>query len=86
MIVESTATELGRVIERHRRAATLTQEELAAMIDIDRQYLSELERGKVTRHLARLVATLDALGLVLTAVPRTITIAAEPLADDSADA
>lgn len=65
------AADLGALVATTRRRVGLAQEELAALVDIDRQYLSEIERGKVTNHLARLVRILDALGLVLTAVPRT---------------
>lgn len=72
-----TAARLGQLVARQRRQHGLSQDELAALVGIDRQYLSELERGKVTRHLARLVEVLDAVGLELTAVPRTTRLAGE---------
>lgn len=65
------AADLGVLVAATRRDLGLAQDDLAALVGIDRQYLSEIERGKVTNHLARLVRILDALGLVLTAVPRT---------------
>lgn len=78
-----TAARLGRLVARNRRRHGLSQEELAALVGIDRQYLSELERGKVTRHLARLIDVLDAIGLELTAEPRTVRLAGEQ-SDDGA--
>lgn len=65
------AADLGILVAATRRGLGLAQEDLAALVGIDRQYLSEIERGKVTNHLERLVRILDELGLVLTAVPRT---------------
>jgi len=68
------AADLGALVAATRRDLGLAQDDLAGLVGIDRQYLSEIERGKVTNHLARLVRILDALGLVLTAVPRTSTL------------
>ena len=36
---------VGRDVRRHRRAAGLTQEELAHRAGLDRTYLSDIERG-----------------------------------------
>ena len=36
---------VGENIRRHRRAAGLTQEELAHRANLDRTYLSDIERG-----------------------------------------
>jgi transcriptional regulator with XRE-family HTH domain len=35
----------GRVLRQQRKQARLTQEELALMADLQRNYVSELERG-----------------------------------------
>lgn len=83
---QETARRLGALVVAHRRRARLRQDELAALAGIDRQYLGELERGKLTQHLGRLVGVLDALGLELTAIPRTTTLGVEGAPEQSADA
>lgn len=76
-----TAGEIGARIERERRKHGLTQKELADLTGVNRQYVSELETGKATKHLDRLVAVLDVLGMQLQAVPRTATLAVERTAE-----
>jgi transcriptional regulator with XRE-family HTH domain len=82
MSAETVVASLGVRIADERKASGLNQDELASLVGIDRQYLSEIERGKVTRHLARLVAVLDALGLELRAVPRAERLAMQHPASD----
>ena len=41
----SITTQLGRTVRRHRQAAGLSQEELAARAGLHRTYISLLERG-----------------------------------------
>ena len=41
----------------------MTQGELADAVGVDRQYMSELERGKETEHLVRLFQVLKVLGV-----------------------
>ncbi|HET6398220.1 MAG TPA: helix-turn-helix domain-containing protein [Candidatus Thermoplasmatota archaeon] len=77
------AAELGALVAGTRRDLGLAQQELAALVGVDRQYLSEIERGKVTNHLARLVRILDAVGLALTAVPRTSALGVDDSRGDA---
>lgn len=67
----SVAAGVGEQIEQARARQRLTQADLAALVGVSRTYISELEGGKETTHLRRLVAVLDALGLELVVQPRT---------------
>lgn len=54
---------LGEELRKAREAAGLTQEQLALEAQVDRSYISQLERGKkspTVDMLFRLCATLDA--------------------------
>jgi DNA-binding XRE family transcriptional regulator len=54
--------------ERQRRG--LTQEQFADLLGVTRAYLGELESGKGTTHLNRLVRALNAVGVDLVPVRR----------------
>lgn len=55
-------TSFGAILRRARRAARLTQEELAALADSHAVYISELERGVYSPTLAMLFELAKALG------------------------
>ena len=57
---------LGSAIRHYRREAGLTQAELAEAVGLQRSYLSELEQGKETEHLRRLLGVLRQLGVRMT--------------------
>lgn len=59
------SADLGRVIRAARRRLGLSQSDMAAHLDVPRPYLSQLESGKETVHLRRLLETLSALGFDL---------------------
>ena len=40
-----TCLQLGKIVKTQRKAAGLSQEELAFQADIDRTYVSQIERG-----------------------------------------
>ena len=61
-----TAASLGAAIKHYRREARLTQAELAARSGLNRTYLSDLERGKETEQLRRLLRVLRGLGVRMT--------------------
>ncbi|HEY3831948.1 MAG TPA: helix-turn-helix domain-containing protein [Acidimicrobiia bacterium] len=61
-----TAASLGDAIRHYRTEAGLTQAELAAQTGLQRSYLSELERGKETEQLKRLLRVLRQLGVRMT--------------------
>ncbi len=57
---------LGDAIRHYRTAAGLTQAQLAEMAGLQRSYLSELESGKETEQLKRILHVLRLLGVRMT--------------------
>jgi HTH-type transcriptional regulator / antitoxin HipB len=55
------AASFGAAIKHFRREAGLTQSELAELAGLNRTYLSDLERGKETEQLRRLLHVLRQL-------------------------
>lgn len=64
------ATDLGAFIRRARKAAGLTQDDLAEFVDADRVYVGRVERGSESRRLARVLRILHGLGYDLVISPR----------------
>ena len=54
---------LGREIRRHRKAKGLSQEELADLCDLNRNYIGFIERAERSASLATLFKISRALGL-----------------------
>jgi transcriptional regulator with XRE-family HTH domain len=61
-----TPASLGAAIKHYREEAGISQAELAARSGLNRTYLSELERGKETEQLRRLLRVLRQLGVRMT--------------------
>jgi transcriptional regulator with XRE-family HTH domain len=61
-----TPASLGDAIRHYRTEAGLTQAQLAEMTGLGRSYLSELETGKETEHLKRILRVLRQLGVRMT--------------------
>ncbi len=59
------ATELGAIVRKRRKLLRLTQKQLAELSNCGPDFLYDLERGKSTVQLGKLLAVLDALGLKL---------------------
>jgi y4mF family transcriptional regulator len=59
------AGSLGGEVRARRRALGLRQEELAELSGTSVRFVRELEHGKATVRLDKVLAVLDALGLVL---------------------
>lgn len=64
-----TSTELGLAVRRARSDHRWTQAELAARAHVSRPWLSELEGGKRSAELGRVLAVLDTLHLAVTLAP-----------------
>ena len=62
--------ELGRAVRRRRREEGLTQAQAAGLCGVGTRFLSELERGKPTAEIGRVLRVLAGLGLLLHVVPR----------------
>lgn len=63
------AAELGRLIRRVRKQQGLTLETLAGLCGLSIRFLSELENGRETCSLVRVLWVLEALGIELVARP-----------------
>lgn len=61
-----TPASLGEAVRHYRKEAGLTQAQLAEMAGLRRSYLSELETGKETEQLKRLLRVLRQLGVRIT--------------------
>lgn len=59
----TTAREIGESIRLRRKDLGLTQKELAAKSGTRERFISELERGKETAEVGKVLDLLDALGL-----------------------
>jgi len=64
------AKSLGALIKQVRKSQGLTQEQLAAACGLGRRFVVELERGKPTSHIGKIMQVLSALGLTLNLVDR----------------
>ena len=60
-----TSGDLGRAIRARRREAQLSIATLAAMLGCSPRFLSEVERGKETASVGRVIEIARALGLEL---------------------
>jgi transcriptional regulator with XRE-family HTH domain len=58
-----TGASVGPAIRKYREEAGLTQAELADMAGLNRTYLSDLEQGKETEQLRRILRILKLLGV-----------------------
>ncbi len=61
-----TAASLGNAIRHYRKEAGLTQAQLAERTGLQRSYLSELETGKETEQLKRVLRLLRQLDVRMT--------------------
>ena len=57
-----TPAEIGHIVRAARRAQGLRQDQLAGAAGVGVRFLSELERGKPTVRLEKVLAVFDALG------------------------
>jgi len=71
----TSAAELGRLVRRKRKETGALQDSAAAMCGVGTKFLSQLENGKETAELGKVLQVLKALGLELYLFPRS----ADPL-------
>lgn len=67
-----TADEIGAIVRQARLAQRLRQDQLAAAAGVGVRFLVELEGGKPTVQLTKVLAVLDALGLRLSLAPASV--------------
>ena len=63
------ASQIGQLVRGVRRAQGLRQDQLAAAAGVGVRFLVELESGKPTAQLGKVLAVLDALGCALRIEP-----------------
>ncbi|MBF0453391.1 MAG: helix-turn-helix domain-containing protein [Magnetococcales bacterium] len=63
--------DLGRMIRLTRERANLTQESTAALLNLGRRFVGEVERGKPSTELGRVLKLLNGMGLDLQVVARS---------------
>jgi len=61
------ATALGQTVRERRQALDLTQQQLADRAGVGRRFIVDLERGKPTLELGKVLTVIQALGLALIA-------------------
>ena len=66
----TSATDLGRQARARRKAAGLTQVEVAELAGVGERFVSEFERGKATAELGKVLRLCQRIGLDLYAAPR----------------
>jgi y4mF family transcriptional regulator len=60
---------IGKIVRDARKAAGLRQDQLAASAGVGLRFLVELERGKTTVQLDKILLVFQALGLQMAALP-----------------
>lgn len=63
-----TSGDFGFALQQARMSRGLTQEELAAMVGVPQSTVSQMESGKATLYLYRLLALAEATGLEFQAI------------------
>lgn len=66
----TTSSTIGDLVRRARKSMGLRQDELAAAAGVGLRFLVELERGKTTVQLGKVLLVLAAVGLDVQIVPR----------------
>ena len=61
------AKDLGQILQQARKAQNLTQEDVAGLTGTGRRFISELENGKETSQIGKVILVLGALGVALIA-------------------
>ncbi|MEN9725879.1 MAG: hypothetical protein RL434_245 [Pseudomonadota bacterium] len=60
-----TPEEIGRLVRQRRKTSALRQQELAALAGVGSRFVCELEKGKATLELGRVLRVMETLGLEL---------------------
>jgi y4mF family transcriptional regulator len=58
-------TDIGQTVQTYRKKQGLTQEELALLANVGRRFVVELEQGKNTAQIGKILQVLHALGIGL---------------------
>ena len=66
----SGVSDIGRLVRAQRKAQGATQAEFAALCGVGVRFISELENGKSSVELGKVLQVLNSLGLEVTLRPR----------------
>ena len=66
----SSSTDIGRLVRQKRKADGLTLTEAAALCNVGYRFLSNIENGKPTAQIGKVLQVLTALGLEIGIGPR----------------
>lgn len=64
-MIEEKMRKLGRLVKETRKEQGLTQEQLAATTSVGLRFIRELEQGKESCHIGKVMMVLTMLGLDL---------------------
>lgn len=64
-------TDIGKCVRAQRKAQGATQPEFAALCGVGVRFISELENGKSTMEVGKVLKVLKCLGLQVTLQPRS---------------
>lgn len=70
MVHVRSVKDLGAVIRGERRSQGMTQAELAGLADVGVTFLSQLENGKASAEVGKVLRVLTMLGIDVIAEPR----------------
>ena len=71
MQLVSDAAALGKIVRNERKRQELTQTKLAHYAGVGINFISQLERGKETMELGKVIRVLQTLGIDLFAIQRS---------------
>jgi len=83
--IDTASQTLGRAVRARRRALKLTQAELAHLAGCGLAFLYDLEVGKPSVRLDKVLDVLGALGLSLRIEPGRVLLALDPRLDSGPD-
>ncbi|MGQ0509707.1 MAG: helix-turn-helix domain-containing protein [Betaproteobacteria bacterium] len=69
LVFLASPAELGRAVRAARLARNLTQEDLADRARVSRKFVNQLEEGKASAHLGKVLTVMMSVGLVGVVVP-----------------
>jgi len=69
--VVETTEDLGKMLRSKRKALGMTQERASGLLGVGIRFLSELERGKPTAEIGKVLQVVRRLGLNLCVEPKT---------------
>ena len=62
-MITNSITDITEAVKKRRKSLGLTQSECAAMCNVGNRFFSELENGKETLHIGKVINCLQILGI-----------------------